>query len=104
MSTILPEEIEKAVNRLRAEGNAKLRLADELERNYAAGADPVAFQPSAELTAESLADAIRKKSKRVSDLARSFGVDEARVLEVIKASPTKFHTPDWRGWVKAKGK
>ena len=115
-SASIPSEVSKTIDRLRSEAKAKLRLADELERNYT-GEEPRQFLVSTDgitlplpresaspLTVERLIDAVREKGGRAAHLAERLKVSESRIRELVDASGGRLYIPDWRGWVKARHK
>lgn len=117
MSTAIPPDVIKTIARLRAEGREKLRLADDLERNYT-GDDPkqasllpvgrdgffAATSLISEPNVENLTQYLRKRGARLADLAKAFNVTEDKMKAVIAGSHGKLFIPDWRGWVKIKTK
>lgn len=115
MNAMIPPDVTKAIERLRAEAQAKWKLADELERNYT-GQEPSQTmimpgglrlsmpESNAPLTVEKLIDAVREKGGRASHLARRLKVSETKIRELVQDSGGRLFIPDWRGWVKLKGK
>ena len=113
----IPSEISKTIDRLRAEANEKLRLADELYRIYS-GDDSKekimsslqrgGFFPDSEIISEanldSLIDYLKKRGARVSDLAEAFHVPAKKITDLIESSEGKLFIHDWRGWVKVRPK
>ena len=104
----MPAEVAKTIALLRSEAMEKTRLADDLERNFSRE-DPLQMKLEQQavgsaLTVDGLIDAVRTKGGRVIHLAARLRVPEERIKELVAASHGKLFIPDWRGWVKLKGK
>jgi hypothetical protein len=112
MSNEIPLDVAKAIARLRSEAREKMRIADDLERNYT-GEDPKqrnllandsSLGPRRDIpsvvTVDTLIDYLKGKGGRPFELAKHFDVSEERIRDIIASSGGKLTIPDWRGWVK----
>ena len=111
MNPIIPADVAKAIDRLRAEAQSKWKLADELERNYT-GQEPSQMmimsgglrismpESNTPLTIEKLIDTVKQKGGRATHLAKRLKVPESKIHELVAASNGRLFIPDWRGWVK----